>query len=407
MYMYMYKIWMDYFMILWNFGSLLGACLISQIVTGLILVCHYVPHADMAFDSVVHIMRDVSNGWLVRLVHANGASMFFVCMYVHIGRGLYYGSYLSHMAWNVGVVMLVVAMAVAFMGYVLPWGQMSFWGASVITSLFSAVPYIGEMLVHWLWGGFTVCNATLQRFFMFHFMLPFVLVFLSGVHLVFLHETGGSNPLGVTSESCSVSFHPFYTWKDVLGAVCVALVLGFVCFFWPFGLMDPMNFSQANSMVTPPHIQPEWYFLFAYTILRAVPNKVGGVAALAMSVLVLFIIPFIHLGQFRGLAYYPINQLLYWFFICNFVFLSWLGACSVEEPYVWAGRFASIFYFMYFFLNPVFMWFQDIFVGGKDWEWGAKIFKVLKIRFSFWFMSESFNESGDQSVQSIGDDVGL
>nr|YP_010401065.1 cytochrome b [Barbatia decussata]UQT65998.1 cytochrome b [Barbatia decussata] len=345
--------------VFWNFGSLLGVFLASQILTGMLLASHYTPSAELAFSSIVHIMRDVEGGWVIRLIHANGASFFFLCLYVHIGRGMYYGSYLSVEGWNVGVLMLLLSMAIAFTGYVLPWGQMSYWGANVIINLFSAIPFVGQMLVEWLWGGYTVCNATLQRFFMLHFFMPFFLVFLAAVHLVFLHESGANNPLGVKVENCHIPFHPYYVWKDLLGFIVMWLGLAVVCCFWPFTLMDPTNFCEADSMVTPTHIQPEWYFLFAYTILRAVPNKAGGVLGLVLSVVVLFIVPKLHWGRFRSMAFYPICRVLFWCFVCNFVLLTWLGSCVVEEPYITASQVSSVVYFSYFFLMPVFMAIQD------------------------------------------------
>nr|YP_009192126.1 cytochrome b [Granata lyrata]ALK03370.1 cytochrome b [Granata lyrata] len=336
----------------WNFGSLLGLCLVIQIVTGLFLSMHYSSHVDMAFNSVAHISRDVNYGWLMRAIHANGASWFFVCMYLHIGRGLYYGSYLYVHTWNVGVILLILTMATAFLGYVLPWGQMSFWGATVITNLFSAVPYVGKGLVQWMWGGFSVDNATLVRFFSLHFLLPFVIVGMSALHLLFLHETGSNNPLGLVSDMDKVPFHAYHTFKDLVGFLAMVFLLGLLVLYNPYLLSDPDNFVPANPLVTPAHIQPEWYFLFAYAILRSIPNKLGGVVALAMSVVVLFIMPVTHGGKFRSNAFYPLNQILFWCFSCTLIILTWIGACVVEPPFEVIGRIFTVSYFAYFLVAP-------------------------------------------------------
>nr|WGW18091.1 cytochrome b [Puncturella cf. parvinobilis] len=338
----------------WNFGSLLGLCLVLQIITGLLLSMHYTAHVDLAFSSVAHISRDVAYGWLLRALHANGGSVFFICIYLHIGRGIYYGSYINMHTWNVGVVLLVLTMATAFFGYVLPWGQMSFWGATVITNLFSAIPYLGKELVQWMWGGFAVDNATLTRFFSLHFLLPFVIIGASVLHLVFLHETGSNNPLGVRSEESGVPFHDYYTFKDLVGFVMLAFFLGVLVFFYPFALSDPENFIPANSLVTPVHIQPEWYFLFAYAILRAIPNKLGGVLALALSVMVLFLVPLMGKGgKSRSMAFYPLSQMIFWGFFSVVLILTWIGACPVEAPYEAVGGVFTVLYFLYYPLIPL------------------------------------------------------
>nr|YP_010835866.1 cytochrome b [Pila virens]WGC89385.1 cytochrome b [Pila virens] len=337
----------------WNFGSLLGLCLIIQIMTGLFLAMHYIPHVDLAFISVDHIVRDVNYGWLLRTIHTNGASFFFICLYMHIGRGLYYGSYFFIHTWNIGVVLLALTMATAFLGYVLPWGQMSFWGATVITNLFSAIPYVGKMLVEWMWGGFAIDNATLTRFFAIHFLLPFMIVGASALHILFLHETGSNNPLGINSDSEKISFHVYYTFKDLVGFFILLFVLTMITLFWPQLLTDPENFIPANPLVTPVHIQPEWYFLFAYAILRSIPNKLGGVMALGLSILILFFIPFLHKGSFRSTAFYPLNQILFWCFLGVFLILTWIGSCPVEAPYEQVGQLFTILYFMYFACVPL------------------------------------------------------
>nr|AHY87865.1 cytochrome b [Cinnyris asiaticus] len=329
----------------WNFGSLLGICLITQIVTGLLLAMHYTADTSLAFSSVAHMCRNVQFGWLIRNLHANGASFFFICIYLHIGRGLYYGSYLYKETWNIGVILLLILMATAFVGYVLPWGQMSFWGATVITNLFSAIPYIGQTLVEWAWGGFSVDNPTLTRFFALHFLLPFVIAGLTLVHLTFLHETGSNNPTGIPSDCDKIPFHPYYTTKDVLGFVLMLLTLAALALFSPNLLGDPENFTPANPLVTPPHIKPEWYFLFAYAILRSIPNKLGGVLALAASILVLFLVPLLHTSKLRSMTFRPLSQILFWALVANIMILTWVGSQPVEHPFIIIGQVASISYF--------------------------------------------------------------
>nr|ABR21613.1 cytochrome b [Pteruthius flaviscapis]ABR21614.1 cytochrome b [Pteruthius flaviscapis] len=330
----------------WNFGSLLGICLATQIITGLLLAMHYTADTSLAFSSVAHMCRDVQFGWLIRNLHANGASFFFICIYLHIGRGLYYGSYLYKETWNVGVILLLALMATAFVGYVLPWGQMSFWGATVITNLFSAIPYIGQTLVEWAWGGFSVDNPTLTRFFALHFLLPFVITGVTLVHLTFLHETGSNNPLGIPSDCDKIPFHPYYSIKDILGFALMLILLTSLALFSPNSLGDPENFTPANPLATPPHIKPEWYFLFAYAILRSIPNKLGGVLALAASVLVLFLIPLLHKSKQRSMTFRPISQILFWTLVANILILTWVGSQPVEHPFIIIGQLASFSYFM-------------------------------------------------------------
>nr|YP_009679990.1 cytochrome b [Dentex angolensis]QDM39477.1 cytochrome b [Dentex angolensis] len=337
----------------WNFGSLLGLCLISQLLTGLFLAMHYTSDIATAFSSVAHICRDVNYGWLIRNLHANGASFFFICIYLHIGRGLYYGSYLYKETWNIGVVLLLLVMATAFVGYVLPWGQMSFWGATVITNLFSAVPYVGGTLVQWIWGGFSVDNATLTRFFAFHFLLPFIVAAMTMLHLLFLHETGSNNPLGLNSDTDKISFHPYFSYKDLLGFAGVIILLTCLALFAPNLLGDPDNFTPANPLVTPPHIKPEWYFLFAYAILRSIPNKLGGVLALLASILVLMVVPILHTSKQRSLTFRPVTQFLFWALIANVAILTWIGGMPVEDPYIVIGQVASLTYFaLFLFIIP-------------------------------------------------------
>nr|AAA99757.1 cytochrome b light strand [Metachirus nudicaudatus]AIB52479.1 cytochrome b [Metachirus nudicaudatus]QDA95887.1 cytochrome b [Metachirus myosuros]QDA95892.1 cytochrome b [Metachirus myosuros] len=329
----------------WNFGSLLGICLIIQILTGLFLAMHYTSDTLTAFSSVAHICRDVNYGWLIRNLHANGASLFFMCLFLHVGRGIYYGSYLYKETWNIGVILLLTVMATAFVGYVLPWGQMSFWGATVITNLLSAIPYIGNSLVEWIWGGFSVDKATLTRFFAFHFILPFIILALVIVHLLFLHETGSNNPTGINPNADKIPFHPYYTIKDILGLFLMLLVLLLLALFSPDLLGDPDNFTPANPLNTPPHIKPEWYFLFAYAILRSIPNKLGGVLALLASILVLLIIPLLHTSTQRSMMFRPISQTLFWMLTANLLILTWIGGQPVEQPFIIIGQLASISYF--------------------------------------------------------------
>ena len=337
----------------WNFGSLLGLCLVIQILTGLFLAIHYTPHIDLAFSSVCHISRDVNYGWLLRSMHANGASWFFICLYLHVGRGLYYGSYIILETWNLGVLILILVIATAFIGYVLPWGQIRFWGATVITNLFSAVPYIGQTLVEWIWGGFAVDNATLNRFFAIHFLLPFIIIAIVVLHLLFLHQSGSNNPLGINSNCNKIPFHIYYTIKDVAGILIFLISLIIIAFFIPNILGDPENFIPANPLVTPVHIKPEWYFLWAYAILRSIPNKLGGVVAIFAALLILFAVPFINSHCRVGNRFYPFNQILFWLIVTNTILLTWIGGCPVEAPYEILGQFFTFIYFLLYFLGPL------------------------------------------------------
>nr|WIL06646.1 cytochrome b [Megathrips lativentris] len=344
---------------MWNFGFMLGICLIIQILTGLFLAMQYSPNISNAFFSIIYISRDVNWGWFLRTMHSNGASMFFICLYFHVGRGLYYMSYYFMNTWIMGVVILLMTMATAFLGYVLPWGQMSFWGATVITNLLSAIPYLGDMMVKWLWGGFSVNNPTLNRFFVFHFILPFIILILVILHLMFLHEKGSSNLLGISSNIKKVRFQPYYTLKDITSIFFMLIIFFFLVFFFPFLLGDPDNFIMANPMITPVHIQPEWYFLFAYAILRSIPNKLGGVIMLLMSIMILMILPFMKKGKMKGMQFYPFSIYLFWYFVFIFLELTYLGSKPIEEPYIMMSQIMTILYFMYFLINQMMIYFWD------------------------------------------------
>nr|QKW88330.1 cytochrome b [Trichagalma acutissimae] len=339
--------------ILWNMGSLLGICLMIQIISGLFLSMHYTSHINNAFNSIIHIMHDINYGWLMRLIHMNGASFFFLCMFIHIGRGMYFNSYFLYLTWYSGSIIFIMTMATAFLGYVLPWGQMSFWGATVITNLMSAIPIIGNEIVIWLWGGFSVNNATLNRFYSLHFIMPFIILMMVLIHLTTLHKTGSNNPLGTNSNLYKIPFHIYFTIKDIQGFLFMFIMLLMLCSFNPYLLGDPENFNMANPMITPIHIQPEWYFLFAYAILRSIPNKLGGVIALLLSVLIIMILPLYNLNKFQSTSFYPINQIMFWLFVNIMIMLTWIGMKPIEFPFMLIGQILTILYFMYYLINPM------------------------------------------------------
>ena len=345
----------------YNFGSFLGICLAIQLITGIFLAMHYTPNIYEAFNSIQHILRDVNKGWLLKYSHANGASAFFVCVYIHIARGLYYGSYLNRGTWSIGIIILFLMMGTAFIGYVLPWGQMSYWGATVITNFLTAIPYVGQNIVEWIWGGYSVGNPTLNRFLSLHYLFPFILSAMILIHLIFLHSKGSSTPNGILGKYFLIPFHPYYTVKDLLGFFIFFLIFSLVIFFIPHYFGDPENFIKANPLVTPIHIMPEWYFLFAYTILRTIPNKLGGVLMLILSILILFIMPLVHKIYIKSNMFKPFSQLYFWNIIAIFGFLTFLGAKPVELPYIPYCILISSIYFLWFF-NYIFIQKFEIFI---------------------------------------------
>lgn len=339
---------------LWNLGSIAGIALVIQIITGIVLAMHYTPHVDYAFDSVEKIMRNVNYGWLIRYMHAVGASMFFTAVYIHICRSLYYGSYKKprELLWFIGIIIFISMMATAFMGYVLPWGQMSYWGATVITNLFSAIPIVGESIVTWLWGGFSVDNPTLNRFFALHYLLPFIIVALVMLHLIALHTHGSNNPKGIEPKTLkdTIDFHPFYTVKDFVGFGFYFIVFAFFIFYEPNYLGHPDNYIPANPLVTPAHIVPEWYFLPFYAILRAVPSKLGGVILMFSSILILFFLPWLDRSPVRSANYRPMFRIAYFLFLLDCIILGYMGAQPAEEPYISISRICAAYYFMHFLI---------------------------------------------------------
>jgi quinol-cytochrome oxidoreductase complex cytochrome b subunit len=349
----------------YGFGLLAGIMLAIQILTGIFLAMHYTPHIDLAFNSVEHIMRDVNDGWLIRYIHANGASFFFIVVYLHIFRGLYYGSYITprESLWCSGVVIFILMMATAFMGYVLPWGQMSFWGATVITNLFSAIPFIGKNIVDWLWGGFAVDNPTLNRFFSLHFTFPFLILGAVFIHLSLLHEVGSNNPLGLTLKVENVPFYPYFYIKDLFGLIVLFFIFFAFIFYMPNQLGHPDNYIEANPMKTPLHIVPEWYFLPFYAILRSIPDKLGGVLAMFGSLLVLLVIPFTNISEIRSTTFRPVYKFFYWLLVVVFLLLGWIGQMPAEYPFTEIGYYATIYYFFFFTIAiPIIGWIESYFI---------------------------------------------
>nr|AYU74281.1 cytochrome b [Glomeridesmus sp. ITV8918] len=336
---------------MWNFGSLLGLCLMIQIISGLFLTMHYTPESELAFDSINHIIRDTNNGWLIRSIHANTASFFFIMMYFHMARGIFYSSFKLYHVWLSGISIFFITMMTAFLGYVLPWGQMSFWGATVITNMISTIPYMGNDIVQWIWGGFSVNNPTLNRFFAFHFMFPFIIIFLVMIHLLFLHITGSNNPLGTNSNIDKIPFHPYFSFKDSLTMILMILFISIFSLIYPLALSDPENFILANPMMTPPHIQPEWYFLFMYAILRAIPNKLGGVIALLLSIMILLTL-LMNKSKFNSNKFYPTSKILFWILLITVSLLTWTGARPVEPPFIMLSQIFTLLYFSFLFYSP-------------------------------------------------------
>jgi len=330
---------------LWSFGSLLGLCLITQILTGIFLAMFYIPNIYQAFDSAIYISRDVNFGWLIRSIHANRASIFFICIYMHTGRGIYYSSHQIKETWIVGVTLLLITILTAFLGYVLPWGQISFWAATVITNLLSAIPYLGRTIVNWIWGGFSVRNATLTRFYALHFLFPFLIRALSLIHIIFLHQSGSRNPLGLNRNNETIKFHIYFSAKDLIGVILLWIILGRVVLLKPNLLIDPENFIPANPLVTPTHIQPEWYFLPIYAILRSIPNKLGGVLALIISIAILYFLPIINKPITKSARINPKNKIAFWLLVTNFIVLIWIGRKPVESPFEEIGQIITVTYF--------------------------------------------------------------
>nr|YP_011017353.1 cytochrome b [Amblyomma dubitatum]WQF69016.1 cytochrome b [Amblyomma dubitatum] len=338
---------------MWNFGSLLGICLMIQISTGFFLAMNFSSDISTAFNMISHIQRDVNYGWLIRSIHANGASLFFIFMYIHIGRGIYYSSFFFFNVWITGTLIIFLLMATAFLGYILPWGQMSFWGATVITNLISAIPYLGQSITLWVWGGFSVDNNTLIRFFSLHFILPFILMMTSMVHILFIHEKGSSNPIGSSMSIDKIPFHPYFTTKDLLGVMIIFIPFFTIIFLFPYNLMDAENFNMANPMITPPHIQPEWYFLFAYAILRSIPNKLGGVLALIMSILIILLLPITMNNKIASFYFSNLKKFNFWIMINTFFLLTFLGTMPIEYPYDFMSKLVTLMYFLIFLMFPI------------------------------------------------------
>lgn len=356
---------------MWSFGSTAGICLVVQLLTGIFLAMHYASNIELSFNSVEHIMRDVNSGWILRYLHANGASMFFIVVYCHLFRGLYYGSYreMRDMLWITGVIIFLLMMATAFMGYVLPWGQMSFWGATVITNLFSAIPFVGDSIVEWLWGGFSVSNATLNRFFSLHYLMPFLITTAVVLHLSILHELGSNNPLGINTNIDVIPFFPYFYVKDLFSVLILIFVFSFFVFFYPNILGHPDNYIPANSLSTPAHIVPEWYFLPFYAILRSIPDKLGGVLAMVSAILVLVLLPWIDISNVRSGKFRPLFAWGFWFLIADFFLLGWIGQKPVESPYVEVGFYATIFYFLFFLvLIPLVGWVENKIFLKSDYQ---------------------------------------
>lgn len=344
---------------LWNFGSILGLFLLIQIISGLFLSFHYCPNINLAFNRIIHIIKNVNIGWFIRLIHINGASFFFLSIYIHVARGIYFFSFYLIKVWIIGILILLLSIATAFLGYVLPWGQISFWGATVITNLLSAIPYLGQIIVEWIWGGFSINNATLNRFYSFHFILPIIILLFVILHLFFLHITISNNSIGLRRILYILPFNPYFILKDLFGYIIILILFFIISIKFPYILRDPDNFILANPIITPEHIKPEWYFLFAYAILRSIPNKLGGVIFLLLSILILIIIPILNINKINTCKFYYLNKIIFWLFIISFIILTWLGGQVIEYPYIILTQLFSIIYFNYFFLSPILNFYWD------------------------------------------------
>jgi len=350
---------------LWSFGSLAGFCLVLQIITGICLAMHFIAEINYAFLSLEHIMRDVKFGWLIRYLHANGASFFFIVVFLHIGRGIFYTSYIKprELLWCSGLIIFILMMATAFLGYVLPWGQMSLWGATVITTLVSVIPFIGGPVVIWLWGGYSIGTATITKFYALHYLLPFLIVAVVGLHLALLHQNGSTNPLGIYSKTNKISFYPYFYVKDLFLFICLGVIWVIVVYFNPDIMLHSDNYIQANFLITPEHIIPEWYFLPFYAILRAVTDKLGGVIAMGLAILILFFAPFLARTKIRSFIFKPLYNLVCWFFVCNVIFLGWLGEQLIIYPYMQLGQLAAFLYFFLFSLILIIPYIEEYLIN--------------------------------------------
>lgn len=376
---------------MWNFGVFSVLCLVFQIISGIFLAMHYVPTINDAFDSIEHIIRDVNNGWVIRYFHANGASVFFIVVYIHTFRGIYYGSFTHprQIVWIIGVIILFLIIVTAFLGYVLPWGQMSFWAATVITNLVSAIPKIGNSIVYWLWGGFSVSQPTLNRFYSLHFTLPFIIFFFVGLHIVFLHKKGGSTgPLGVKVPSDNIVFYPYFISKDIFGILLFLWFYVFIIFFYPNTLGHPDNYIPANPLVTPTHIVPEWYFLPFYAILRSIPDKLSGVIALGLAIVCLLLLPYLHKPQVRSMFFRPLSSTFFFFFVFTCISLGWLGSESASYPYTFVSQLITGFYFFYFLgLGQIIIAFEHLmWMANEDFDDFYKTSSRLNIFTFFYFV---------------------
>lgn len=342
----------------WNFGSIIGLFLTIQIISGIILSIHYCPNILIAFNRIIHINENINNGWIIHFIHINGASILFISLHIHIFRGIYYSSFILKSTWFIGWIILFLIIMSAFLGYILPWGQISFWGATVITNLLSTIPLIGNFLIKWIWGGYSINNATLNRFFSIHFLIPLIIILCVIIHLIFLHSSGSNNPLGLNRDFWKIPFHPYYSFKDLIGFIFIFLIISILIFYTPYTLCDPENFIPANPLSTPIHIQPEWYFLFAYTILRSIPNKIGGVIAIFLSILLILILS-LSTQLYKSLHFYPFIQIIFWIHLNSLISLTWLGTQLIIFPFILLRQIYTLLYFLFFILYFIRYFFWD------------------------------------------------